>query len=261
MQERESESVARKDASSMIDLARLPRHIAVIMDGNGRWAKKRLLPRIAGHREGVKAVDRVVSHCRKLGIEALTLYSFSAENWSRPREEIGALWDILAEYLRRELDRMLREDIRFNTIGHIHELPEFAQRIVADAQEKTKERRGMILTLALSYGARQEILDAARALASRAKEGLLEPSEIDAPVFESYLNTAPLPEVDLLIRTSGELRISNFLLWQLAYTELYFTDTLWPDFDERELERAILEFQKRHRRFGLTAEQVAPREG
>ncbi|MFQ6111955.1 MAG: isoprenyl transferase [Nitrospinota bacterium] len=253
--------MARKDASSKIDPTRLPRHIAIIMDGNGRWAKKRLLPRIAGHREGVKAVDRVVSHCRKLGIEALTLYSFSAENWSRPREEVSALWDILVEYLGRELDRMLREDIRFNTIGHIHELPKFAQRIVADSQEKTKNRRGMTLTLALSYGARQEILDATKAIASRAKEGLLEPSEIDAALFESYLTTAPLPEVDLLIRTSGELRISNFLLWQLAYTELYFTDTLWPDFDEKELERAILEFQKRQRRFGLTAEQVAPRRG
>ena len=244
-----------------IDLARLPRHIGIIMDGNGRWAKKRFLPRIAGHREGVKAVDRVVAHARRMGVKALTLYSFSLENWSRPREEVDALMSILAEYLERELRRMLREGIRFNAIGHLEDLPSFAQKMVSDAMRDTAEQQGMVLTLALSYGSRREIVDAARALAREAAAGELDPEDIEETDLARHLYTAALPELDLLIRTSGELRLSNYLLWQAAYAELYFTDLYWPDFGEQELEAAVLDFQSRVRKFGLTEEQVAGRKG
>ncbi|OGL62450.1 MAG: di-trans,poly-cis-decaprenylcistransferase [Candidatus Tectomicrobia bacterium RIFCSPLOWO2_12_FULL_69_37] len=244
-----------------VDLARLPRHIGIIMDGNGRWAKKRFLPRIAGHREGVKAVDRVVAHARRMGVKALTLYSFSLENWSRPREEVDALMGILAEYLERELRRMLREGIRFNAIGHLEDLPPFAQKMVADAMRDTAAQQGMVLTLALSYGSRREIADAARALAREAAAGKLDPEDIEEADLARHLYTAALPELDLLIRTSGELRLSNYLLWQAAYAELYFTDLFWPDFGERELEAAVLDFQSRVRKFGLTEEQVAGRKG
>jgi undecaprenyl diphosphate synthase len=244
-----------------IDLGRLPRHIGIIMDGNGRWAKKRFLPRIAGHREGVKAVDRVVAHARRMGVKALTLYSFSLENWSRPREEVDALMGILAEYLERELRRMLREGIRFNAIGHLEDLPPFAQKMVADAMRDTASQGGMVLTLALSYGARREIADAARALAREAAAGKLDPEDIEEADLARHLYTAGLPDLDLLIRTSGELRLSNYLLWQAAYAELYFTDLYWPDFGEQELEAAVLDFQSRVRKFGLTEEQVAGRKG
>ena len=242
-----------------VDLGRLPRHIGIIMDGNGRWAKRRLLPRIAGHREGVKAVDRVVAHARRMGVKALTLYSFSLENWSRPRDEVDALMGILAEYLDRELRRMLREGIRFNAIGHVEDLPVFAQKMVSDAMRDTADQQGMVLTLALSYSSRREIADAARALAREAAAGKLDPEDIDEADLARHLYTAGLPELDLLIRTSGELRLSNYLLWQAAYAELYFTDLYWPDFGERELEAAILDFQSRVRKFGLTEEQLAGR--
>ncbi|MBI4379197.1 MAG: isoprenyl transferase [Nitrospinae bacterium] len=226
------------------------------MDGNGRWAKRRFLPRIAGHRAGVKAVDRVVTICRKIGIKALTLYSFSEENWNRPKDEISALMEILQRYLKKELDRMLKENIRFNTIGIIDNLPASAQNIIQGAKDKTETNDGMILTLALSYGGRREILDAARGIASAIKKNEISPEDITPILFQSYLYTQNLPEPDLLIRTSGELRISNFLLWQIAYTELYFTDVLWPDFKEDDILRAIIEFQKRERRFGMIGEQT-----
>jgi undecaprenyl diphosphate synthase len=226
------------------------------MDGNGRWAKRRFLPRIAGHRAGVKAVDRVVTICRNIGIKALTLYSFSEENWNRPKDEISALMEILQRYLKKELDRMLKENIRFNTIGIIDNLPASAQNIIQGAKDKTKRNDGMILTLALSYGGRREILDAARGIASAIKKNEISPEDITPILFQSYLYTRDLPEPDLLIRTSGELRISNFLLWQIAYTELYFTDVLWPDFKEDDILRAIIEFQKRERRFGMIGEQT-----
>ncbi|MBI3814044.1 MAG: isoprenyl transferase [Nitrospinae bacterium] len=241
---------------NQIDINRLPGHIAIIMDGNGRWANKKFLPRIAGHRAGVKTVDRIVTICRKIGIKALTLYSFSEENWSRPRDEINALMEILKRYLRKELDRMLKENIRFNTIGNIESLPQSAQDIIQDAKDKTKNRDGMVLTLALSYGARREIVDAVREIALAVKNNKLSVEDITSQLFQSYLHTKNLPDPDLLIRTSGELRISNFLLYQMAYTELYFTDTLWPDFKEDDLLTAIIEFQKRERRFGMTGEQI-----
>lgn len=239
-----------------IDINSLPKHIAIIMDGNGRWAKKRFLPRIAGHRAGVKTVDRIVTICRKIGIKALTLYSFSEENWSRPKNEINALMEILKRYLKKELDRMLKEDIRFNTIGTIDNLPSSAQKIIQDAKERTKNNKGMVLTLALSYGSRSEIVDAVREIASDIKKNKISVEDITPGLFQSYLYTKGLPEPDLLIRTSGELRISNFLLYQIAYAELYFTDLLWPDFKEDDLLKAVIEFQTRERRFGMTGEQM-----
>lgn len=240
-----------------IDLNRLPRHIAIIMDGNGRWAKKNCLPRVEGHRQGVKAVDRIVTLCRKLKIEALTLYAFSDENWNRPHIEISALMKILDFYLKKELKRMQEENIRFNTIGRIDDLPEDIQKIIRNAQEATVQNDGMVLTLALSYGGRQEILDAAKKIAEKVKAGYLEVEEIDSPLFASFLSSHPLPDPDLLIRTSGELRISNFLLYQIAYTELHYTSVLWPDFSENDLLEAIIDFQKRERRYGLIQEQIA----
>ena len=243
-----------------IDINSLPKHIAIIMDGNGRWAKKRFLPRIAGHRAGVKTVDRIVTICRKIGIKALTLYSFSEENWSRPKNEINALMEILKRYLKKELDRMLKEDIRFNTIGTIDNLPLSAQKIIQDAKERTKNSKGMVLTLALSYGSRSEIVDAVREIASDIKKNKISVEDITLGLFQSYLYTKDLPEPDLLIRTSGELRISNFLLYQIAYAELYFTDLLWPDFKEDDLLKAVIEFQTRERRFGMTGEQITLKE-
>ncbi len=242
-----------------IDPSRLPRHVGIIMDGNGRWARKRMLPRIAGHREGVKAVDRIVSHASRMGIKALTLYSFSLENWSRPREEVNALMDILVEFLERELNRILREGIRFNAIGHIEDLPLFAQDWVNRAIEETAGRDGMVLTLALSYSARREIADAAQELAREAVAGKISPDDIDETDIARNLYTADLPELDLLIRTSGELRLSNYLLWQAAYAELFFTDSYWTEFGTREFEEDVLSFKARVRKFGLTEEQVTTR--
>lgn len=230
------------------------------MDGNGRWAKKRFLPRIAGHRAGVKTVDRIVSASRSIGIKALTLYAFSDENWGRPSREITGLMRILKEFLIKETPRMIREEIRFNTIGMVEDLPEFIQEVISESKEKTKDQNGMVLTLALSYGARREIVEAARKLAKKAADGTLDPGQIDLECFESELFTADLPELDLLIRTSGEYRISNFLLYQIAYAELYFTETLWPDYVEKDLHEAIIEFGKRERRFGLTGEQLKKKE-
>lgn len=240
-----------------IDFTRLPRHIAIIMDGNGRWAKKGFLARVEGHREGVKTVDRIVSLCTKLKIEALTLYSFSDENWNRPSAEVSALMKILDHYLRKELDRMRRENIRFNTIGRIEDLPKEILNLVRETIEATKNNTGLILTLALSYGSRNEILEAVKKTAAKVRDGKLRVEDIDSLEFESHLYTHDLPEPDLLIRTSGEIRISNFLLYQIAYTELHFTHVLWPDFSEDDLLKAIIDFQGRERRFGLIKEQIA----
>ena len=240
---------------------KLPSHIAIIMDGNGRWAKKRFLPRIAGHRAGAKTVDRIVTRCRKLGIKALTLYSFSDENWNRPKREIDTLMSLLREYLQKELDTMLREDIRFNTIGHIEDLPLFAQEMVKDAEEKTRNKKGMVLTLALSYGSRREIIDAVKKIAEKVEKRIIKVDSINTDLFSRELYTNGLPEPDLLIRTSGELRVSNYLLYQIAYTELFFTKVLWPDFNETHLLKALIEFQNRVRRYGLTTEQIKKTNG
>jgi undecaprenyl diphosphate synthase len=226
------------------------------MDGNGRWAKQRNLPRIAGHRAGVKAVEEVVITARQLGVQALTLYSFSLENWKRPKVEVNALMTLLDEYVKKEVERMVKESIRFNVMGQPGDLPYNIQEVLNDAIKVTKDNDGMVLTLALSYGSRQEILQAVQSCLRDIQEGRLTIEELSTDRFSRYLWSDELPEPDLLIRTSGELRLSNFLLWQVAYTELYFTDILWPDFNGNDLLDAILDFQKRQRRFGYTGEQV-----
>jgi undecaprenyl diphosphate synthase len=233
----------------------LPRHVAIIMDGNGRWAEARGLPRVAGHREGSESVRAVTRAARRIGLEALTLYAFSSENWGRPEEEVGALMQLLAEFLESERGEMMANGIRLNAIGDLDRLPAFVKEKLAAVRAETGGNRDMILTLALSYGGRQEIVDAARRAA--AARG----ASLDAGDIERALHTANLPDLDLLVRTSGERRISNFLLWQAAYAELCFSDILWPDFRDAELFSAIADFQARERRFGLTGAQLSGRPG
>jgi undecaprenyl diphosphate synthase len=226
-----------------IDSTRVPTHIAIIMDGNGRWARQRNLPRVAGHQAGVPAVRDVVETCARLGVRALTLYAFSVENWKRPRLEVDTLWRLLRLYLRAELSLMMRNDIRFTAIGRLEALPAAVRAELDDVTRKTSGNSGLRLNLAINYGGRAELVDAVKALV---KDG----EEVTEQAISARLYTAGLPDPDLLIRTSGEMRISNFLLWQIAYAELYVTETLWPDFTRAELLRAILEYQKRDRRYG-----------
>ena len=233
-----------------IDPARLPRHIAVIMDGNGRWAKRRLMPRIAGHRAGVEAVRSTVDTCARLGLDALTLYAFSVENWKRPPFEIEALMTFLKEYLRKEIDNLHRNNIRFQPIGRIKELDESVQFELRSALHKTANNTGMILSVALNYGGRTELADAFRSLHQTLLAEGRAPETVCEAEIERHLYTAGLPAPDLLVRTSGELRISNFLLWQIAYAEIYVTETLWPDFRRPDLFTAIIDYQRRERRFG-----------
>ncbi len=236
------------DLLAQIDLDRLPQHIAVIMDGNGRWARRRRLPRIAGHRAGIRAVRQAVEACARLGVRYLTLYAFSMENWKRPHSEIRLLMALLREYLKKEIGELNRQNIRLAVIGRIGELPKPVQTDLQVALEKTGRNTGMRLTLALNYGARAELIDAVRALAEQLKRDGTMP--IHEATFSQFLYTHDVPDPDLLIRTSGELRLSNFLLWQVAYSEIWVTDTLWPDFTQKDLFRAIIDFQKRERRYG-----------
>ena len=248
-----------RELALTLDPAKIPSHIAIIMDGNGRWAKRRGLPRIAGHKVGVATVRSVVEDCANLGVTALTLYAFSAENWKRPRAEIDMLWRLLRFYLRHELDDLQRNNIRLQSIGHVEALPERAYEELQSAERATARNTGMRLNLAINYSARVELVDAVNAIVDEARiEGRLSDLVIDEKMISRRLYTAGMPEPDLLIRTSGEMRVSNFLLWQIAYAELYVTDTLWPDFNRAELLKAILDFQKRERRFGglSTAPQV-----
>ena len=231
-----------------VDPGRLPAHIAVIMDGNGRWAKKRNMPRVAGHRAGVEPVRNTVETCARMGIQALTLYAFSVENWKRPRAEIETLWRLLRYYLKNELPDLMRNNIRFQTIGRVEALPHQIQRELQETIGATAHNTGLRVSLAVNYGGRAEIVDAIAAMVDKARRG--EPVEVTEESVNAHLYTAGLPEPDLLIRTSGEMRISNFLLWQIAYAELYVTDTLWPDFGRADLLRAVLDYQKRDRRFG-----------
>jgi undecaprenyl diphosphate synthase len=229
------------------------------MDGNGRWAKKRALNRIRGHRAGTESVRDIVRASREIGIEVLTLYAFSTENWRRPAKEISALMGILKEFLKSELAEMMENGIRLNAIGDVARLPEDVLEVLHNVMEKTRANAGMLLNLALSYGGRDEIVRAACDVAKEVKSGRLQPEDITKRLFSSYLDTGGMPEPDVLIRTSGEMRISNFLLWQIAYAEIFVTDTLWPDFKRTELIQILEEYQKRNRRFGLTGEQVKKR--
>lgn len=235
---------------------KLPRHLAIIMDGNGRWAEKRSLDRIAGHRQGAESVRVVVRACREIGIPYLTLFAFSSENWSRPRAEVEALMGLLREYLISELPEMLANNIRLLAIGDLSRLPKDVLAILQETMKQTAAANGMTLSLALSYGGRDDILQAIRRIMSNCRDGNLTPEDIDENLFSKYLWTAPLPDPDLLIRTSGEQRLSNFFLWQMAYTEIYITPTLWPDFTKEDLIQALLDYQERERRFGLTSEQI-----
>ena len=230
--------------------ASLPRHVAIIMDGNGRWAKKRHLPRLAGHRQGVEAVRKVSRAARAMGIEALTLYAFSSENWRRPQEEVGDLMGLLRLFIRTDLDELVRENVRLRVIGDYRRFSPDLVAQVDDALTRTASNDGPILVIALNYGAQDEIAAAARRLAEKAVGGTLDPATIDAGAMAAELDTADLPPLDLLIRTSGEVRLSNFLLWQAAYAELLFVDTLWPDFNGDTLADAIGLFSQRQRRFG-----------
>ncbi len=228
----------------------IPEHIAIIMDGNGRWAKKRRLPRIAGHSRGAEVIKSIVQCCDKIGVKYLTLYTFSTENWKRPEQEVNFLMQLLSGFLAKEIQHLVNENIRFSTIGRIEQLPKKAQEVIAKAKEKTKNNTGITLILALNYGGRSEILDAATKLYADIENGKVVLDTLDEKIFSKYLYTAGIPDPDLLIRTSGEMRISNFLLWQLSYSEFFITEKFWPDFDEEELKLAISCFQNRKRRFG-----------
>ncbi|MSP61230.1 MAG: di-trans,poly-cis-decaprenylcistransferase [Myxococcales bacterium] len=240
----------------MVQPHNLPRHVAIIMDGNGRWAKRRGLPRIEGHRKGADSVRDVVRASRELGLKALTLYAFSSQNWDRPMEEVRSLMELLRDYVVEERAEIMDNEIRLVTIGDRSRLPEFVRDPLEELIRDSAENSQMTLCLALSYGGRESIVAAARRLAEAAVAGEIIPSDIDAQSFAQELSTRMLPELDLVIRTSGEQRISNFLLWEAAYAELYFIDTLWPDFSRTTLYQAIEAFQGRERRFGLTSEQV-----
>lgn len=235
----------------------LPKHIAVIMDGNGRWAKQRGRLRVFGHENGVEAVRQTVENCAKLKIEFLTLYAFSTENWNRPQIEVQTLMKLLVSSLKKELKTLQENNIRLNSIGNIDSLPSKASKELKEVIEKTSTNSGMVLTLALSYGSRNELTLAVKNIASKVKNNLISPDRIDEHLINDHLYTHDLPDVDLLIRTSGEHRISNFLLWQIAYAELVFIDVFWPDFSEQHLVDAIVSYQKRERRFGKTSEQLS----
>ena len=240
----------------MIDESNLPKHIAIIMDGNGRWAQSQGKNRLFGHRNGTEAVHKVVEAAARLKIEHLTLYAFSTENWNRPKLEVSTLMDLLIKALRRELNKMIKNNIQLRSIGDISKLPIEVEKELLETIEKTSQNTGMILTLALNYGAHQELTHAVRQIAAKVKNNIISLENVDETIINEHLYTQNLPAVDLLIRTSGEQRISNFLLWQIAYAELYFSEVFWPDFNERHFEDAIISYQKRERRFGKTSEQL-----
>jgi undecaprenyl diphosphate synthase len=252
----ELEHLSEAELLALLDPDSLPQHIAVIMDGNGRWAAQRGLPRMAGHTEGIKSVRDMITLCGELGIRSLTIYAFSQENWKRPVPEINALMMLLEKYLQMEMEALIEKGARFRTIGRVNTLPDSALEWVRKVERATAQCDRLNLTVALSYGGRSEIVDAVRRLAEDIRRGTVHPDSIDESLLEEYLSTHGLPDPDLLIRTSGEARISNFLLWQLAYTEMYFTPVLWPDFRRREALLALLDYQARERRFGKTRDQL-----
>jgi undecaprenyl diphosphate synthase len=236
----------------------LPQHVGIIMDGNGRWAESRSLPRLEGHREGSTSVKEVTRCARRVGLRALTLYAFSSQNWARPADEVAGLMELLREYLLKEREEILDNDIRLNAIGELEKLPRYVREPLDALRLDSEGNKAMVLTLALSYGGREEIVAMARRVAEKAAAGELEPQAVSEALVDATLWTAGLPPVDLVVRTSGERRLSNFLLWQSAYAELVFTDTAWPEFRARELLDCLSSFQQRERRFGLTGSQVAP---
>ena len=240
----------------LIDKERLPRHIAIIMDGNGRWAKKQGLARMFGHKQGVETVHNITVAATKLGIEYLTLYTFSTENWNRPKEEVDALMTLLVDTIVKETPTLMNNNVRLQTIGDIERLPESTKQKFLGCIDQTSRNTGLTMVIALIYSARWEITEAVRAAVKLAQEGKMRAEDVNEQLVASLMTTKDMPDPDLLIRTSGEYRISNFLLWQLAYSELYFTDCLWPEFTEEEFYKAIVDYQKRERRFGKTSEQV-----
>ena len=244
------------DYKSQIDNARMPRHVAIIMDGNGRWAKKQGLARMYGHKQGVETVHRITETAAEMGIQYLTLYTFSTENWNRPKEEVDALMTLLVDTIAKETPTLMKNNVRLLTIGDTERLPEGAKRKFEQCMEETSGNTGLRLVIALSYSARWEITNAMQEAVRKVQAGALKAEDVNEELVSSLMTTAGMPDPDLLIRTSGELRISNFLLWQLAYSELYFTDCLWPEFTEEEFCKAIVDYQHRERRFGKTSEQV-----
>lgn len=239
-----------------IDLLRLPQHIAIIMDGNGRWAKGKGKLRVFGHRNGVQSVRDVVEGAAELGIKYITLYTFSSENWSRPKLEVSAIMELMISTIHKEINNFMKNNIRLNAIGDLEMLPGKAHAELIGAIKKTAENTGIVLTLALSYSSRKEIVQAAKNIAEKVQKGELSAADIDEETFENNLYTSGMPDPELMIRTSGEYRISNYLLWQIAYAELYFTPKLWPDFRREDLYEAIIDYQKRERRFGMISEQL-----
>jgi undecaprenyl diphosphate synthase len=243
-------SIMLQELPADLQRERLPRHVAVIMDGNGRWAKQRGLPRVMGHRRGVDALKELLRCCRDWGIEALTVYAFSTENWNRPSEEVEFLMTLFERVIKRELAEMMQENVRINVAGNLAALSTSLRAEMEQAMELTANNQGIHFTVATNYGGRQEILQACRAIATQVQQGTLQADDIDEAVFEGHLYTSGICDPDLLIRTSGEMRLSNFLLWQMAYGEIYVTNTLWPDFDREEFHRALYAYQQRDRRFG-----------
>jgi len=244
------------DKKLLIDLQRVPKHVAIIMDGNGRWAKSKGMGRVFGHRNALTAVRQSIEAAAEIGTEAITLYAFSTENWNRPQTEVKALMTLLINSLNNELKTFQENQVRVNAIGNIKSLPEKAQKTLASVIDKTKKNNRIVLTLALSYGAREEIVNAIKNISKKVVNKELDLEKIDENTINNHLYTFNLPNVDLMIRTSGEQRISNFLLWQMAYAELYFTDVLWPDFRQEHFYDAIIDYQNRERRFGKTSEQI-----
>lgn len=252
------ENQTEKTLLSLLDREHLPKHVAIIMDGNGRWAANQHLPRIAGHRKGIQSVREIITFSRELEIETLTLYAFSNENWHRPATEISQLMMLLERYLKKELDTMMESEIRFRAIGQIERLPQSVVRHIRSVEEKTEKNGKMTLILALSYGGRTEMIDAVKQVIEDIHQEKISIKDLDESLFSTYLYTQEIADPDLMIRTSGEIRISNFFLWQLAYTELYFTKTLWPDFKRKDFLLALLDYQGRERRFGLVSERDKP---
>ena len=233
-----------------LDLSRIPKHVAFIMDGNGRWAKKRGLPRIKGHEEGAKRIEKLTLSAKKLGVEAITLFAFSTENWKRPKDEVDYIFSLLEKFLKEGKNSFKENDIKVYFIGKIDELDNSFKNLMIETMEETKNNKGIVLNLAINYGARSEIVEMVKKVAKDCIDNVQNVDSIDESIIEKYLMTNELPEIDLLVRTSGEIRLSNFLLWQVAYSELIFTKTYWPDFDEKKLEEVLIEFQSRNRRFG-----------